>query len=77
MDVQAELRRAILEARAGDWQAAHRRVQGLTGPDACHLHAILHRIEGDHENAGYWYARAGRTPIAGDPLVELDAVVPA
>ncbi len=33
-------------------------------PLACWLHAVLHTIEGDKENAGYWYARAGRTPHA-------------
>jgi hypothetical protein len=28
----------------------------------CWVHAYLHRREGDLENAGYWYRRAGRSP---------------
>ena len=47
------------EAR-GDWDRAHRIVQELPDRDAAWVHAYLHRKEGDHWNAGYWYNRAGR-----------------
>lgn len=29
------------------------------------VHALVHRIEGDDENAGYWYRRAGKTRHPG------------
>jgi hypothetical protein len=31
------------------------------------VHAYLHRLEGDADNAGYWYRQAGR-PAASGPL---------
>lgn len=44
----------------GDWEAAHNIAQGQEGErDFDHLHAYLHRIEGDEWNANYWYRRAG------------------
>lgn len=44
----------------GDWDAAHDIAQDLPGRNGSHLHAYLHRKEGDRWNAGYWYERAGR-----------------
>lgn len=53
--------RAIDLAIAGDWQSAHTIVQGLEGErEADHLHAILHKLEGDEVNSRYWYRRAGQ-----------------
>ena len=43
-----------------DWERAHRLVQDDAGRDAAWVHALVHRIEGDDANAGYWYRRAGR-----------------
>jgi hypothetical protein len=38
------------------------------------VHACLHRIEGDADNAGYWYRRAGK-PVATGPFdLELMAI---
>ena len=34
------------------------------------VHAYLHRKEGDLANAGYWYARAGRSMPAGTLAAE-------
>ena len=48
------------------WDRAHECVQADEGDPACDwVHAHLHRVEGDAENAGYWYRRAGRPSAAG------------
>lgn len=53
----------------GDWQRAHECAQDDHSRDGSWVHAYLHRKEGDAGNAGYWYARAGRTmPAAGVTL---------
>ena len=44
----------------GDWQAAHRIVQKDDSALASWAHGIVHLMEGDRRNAGYWYGRAGR-----------------
>ena len=45
---------------AGDWEAAHRIVQGDDSRLGCWLHGIVHLAEGDRVNAAYWFGRAGR-----------------
>jgi hypothetical protein len=52
---------ALWWARNGDWDRAHRIVQDLETAAAAHVHAHLHRVEGDLDNAGYWYGRAGES----------------
>ena len=51
----------------GNWRRAHELVQDVESRDAAWVHAYLHRKEGDHGNAAYWYDRAGQ-PVASDPL---------
>jgi hypothetical protein len=46
----------------GDWTKAHESAQQDGGPAGAWVHAYLHRKEGDAENAGYWYGRAGKSP---------------
>jgi hypothetical protein len=46
---------ALMLARAGDWDGAHRLVQDMGDPTACWIHAVLHKIEGDAGNSRYWY----------------------
>ncbi len=59
-----ELLRAIDEALAGQWDAAHRIVQNHeTDAAACWIHAVLHKIEGDLGNSSYWYRRAGKPAL--------------
>ncbi len=58
---------ALWWAEHGGWDKAHDRAQSDDGKPAAWVHAYLHREEGDHENAAYWYARAGR-PIETGPL---------
>ena len=45
---------------AGDWQRAHEIVQAESSVLAAWLHGIVHTLEGDLENARYWYRRAKR-----------------
>ena len=48
----------------GDWQAAHLIVQKESSTLAAWLHGIVHMLEGDLDNARYWYRRAER-PFPG------------
>lgn len=43
----------------GDWKSAHDLIDQLGDKRSAHLHAYLHRKEGDIWNADYWYSRAG------------------
>lgn len=43
----------------GDWEHSHNIIQDIETKEAAHIHAYLHRKEGDVWNADYWYARAG------------------
>lgn len=45
---------------AGDWNKAHHLIDHLHDRQSSHIHAYLHRKEGDLWNADYWYAKAGR-----------------
>lgn len=71
-----ELLRAIELALAGQWDAAHEIVQQYENDAAASwIHAVLHKMEGDLSNSGYWYRRAGRTEnVAGEPRMELTAI---
>jgi hypothetical protein len=52
-------RRALAHLRRREWQEAHELVMDLEDKIAYHLHGLVHRLEGDMENARYWYAKAG------------------
>ncbi len=45
--------------RAGDWDASHNLIQDHSDSLSCLVHALLHRHEGDLDNADYWYRQAG------------------
>jgi len=71
-----ELTRAVDLALAKDWGAAHAIAQRHEGDAAADwLHALLHKIEGDAENARYWYRRTqhGFDEFT-DPSAELAAI---
>jgi hypothetical protein len=51
----------------GDWTRAHESAQRDEGAEGSWVHAYLHRKEGDHGNAAYWYNRAGK-PVCREPL---------
>jgi hypothetical protein len=52
---------ALWWERRGNWDVAHKIVQDIESIAAAHVHAYLHRVEGDLENAAYWYKRANQS----------------
>jgi hypothetical protein len=68
-----DLLRAIDLALAGQWDAAHELVQQHEdNPTAGWIHAVLHKIEGDHSNSRYWYRRANQlSHVEDEPKAEL------
>jgi hypothetical protein len=69
--------RALWFAAKGDWDKAHALVMDATGADAAWVHAYLHRVEGDLDNARYWYRQARRPGASGALETEWDAIVAA
>jgi hypothetical protein len=63
------LARALDLLDRGDWQGAHAIVQNETSTLAAWLHGIVHTLEGDLDNARYWYRRAER-PFRGAGVVQ-------
>jgi hypothetical protein len=51
---------AMWFAAKGDWDQAHGLSQDIKSADGDWIHAYLHRVEGDNQNAAYWYRRADR-----------------
>jgi hypothetical protein len=52
--------RAVVHLEKGEWQAAHEIVQHDKSALGAWLHGIVHTLEGDLDNARYWYRRARR-----------------
>ena len=69
------LKDAVEALAAGDWQAAHGIAQRDASAHGCWAHGIVHLLEGDRRNAGYWYGRANRPLPAADAVAaEIDAL---
>ncbi len=77
MTMNAELRRALDRLAAGDWDGAHGIVQDDPSSEAAWIHAHLHRVEGDLDNAAYWYGLAGRAVESGDIDKERQTIADA
>jgi len=73
MAKQKSLAAALEYLDQGDWQAAHPIAQEDESLTACWLHGIVHLMEGDADNARYWYGRAGRA-FSNDVKSELAAL---
>jgi hypothetical protein len=65
------LARAVELLATGQWQQAHEIVQPEKSALAAWLHGIVHTLEGDLDNARYWYRRADR-PFPGPDAVEAE-----
>jgi hypothetical protein len=68
---------ALWWAAKEDWERAHRLVMDEGDKDCAWVHAHLHRIEGDLENASYWYRQAGKPAAHGRLQTEWDAIASA
>lgn len=66
--------KALWWAGKDDWNRAHKIVMREEGADCAWVHAYLHRVEGDLDNARYWYRRARREPTTGDLKAEWAAI---
>lgn len=51
---------AVEMLEKGDWEGAHSIAQKDESALGSWAHGIVHIMEGDISNAGYWYKRAGR-----------------
>lgn len=59
----AQCCRAGLLLLCGHDDVCHEIVQPIGTSDAAFWHAMVHRRDGDHGNALYWYRRAGEHPV--------------
>ena len=62
---------ALWHTRADHWDEAHNIAQDIHTPMGSWLHALLHLIEGDLANAGYWFRKAGRPVRTTDDIDAL------
>ncbi len=71
-----DLLKTVELALAGEWDAAHERVQQYEDDaTAAWIHAVLHKLEGDLANNRYWYRCADRmSHVADEPRAELAAI---
>jgi hypothetical protein len=65
------LARALELLTAGAWEQAHAIVQREDSAYAAWLHGIAHTLEGDLDNARYWYRKA-RRPFPGRDAVQQE-----
>jgi hypothetical protein len=66
------LLQALWHDAHGDWDRAHSITQDIDTPEAARVHAYLHRKQGDHFNASYWYRRSSRLTDHPAPTGSLD-----
>ena len=66
---------AIELLEQGDWEAAHSIVQADDTETGAWAHGIVHMMEGDRRNAGYWYGRAGRELPGQDAIADEIAAI--
>ncbi|MEM7407536.1 MAG: hypothetical protein AAF458_19750 [Pseudomonadota bacterium] len=72
-----DLLKAMWLAERGHWEAAHTLAQEDDSETGAWVHAYLHRVEGDLDNAGYWYGRAGRRRCDSELELEWEEIVDA
>ena len=68
---------ALWWAGNSNWDKAHQIVMDGSGTDCAWVHAYLHRVEGDRDNAAYWYRQAHREPAVGSLAAEWAIIAAA
>lgn len=68
---------ALWWAGKDDWNKAHELVMAEDGAECAWVHAYLHRVEGDLDNARYWYRQAQRPAAKGELAAEWAAITAA
>ena len=63
---KAPIGKVVRYLETGEWKAAHLLVQKDASSLGCWAHGIVHLVEGDLDNAKYWYRRAHRALPHGD-----------
>ena len=53
-----EILHCLYLIKRNKWNMAHNIAQDIPTNFGSYLHGLLHRIEGDNWNAGYWYRQA-------------------
>ena len=71
----ASLDRALDLLAEGRWQQAHEIVQKDDSALAAWLHGIVHTLEGDLDNARYWYRKTDRRFPGPDAVADEIAAV--
>lgn len=66
---------SLWHAAKGNWNQAHELIQDLPDRVSAHIHAYLHRVEGDQWNADYWYSRAGQKSTRQPLQEEWETIV--
>jgi len=56
---------AALYLRHGLLHDAHELANNIGGAEGNWLHAIMHRMEGDYDNARHWHRKTGKQPLEG------------
>ena len=62
---------SLWHTKANNWDEAHNIAQDIHTPMGSWIHALLHLIEGDIGNAGYWFRNAGKPTRS---TAEIDAL---
>lgn len=63
--------RALWHAKKGNWHEAHEVAQEIHTRLGSWIHALLHVIEGDQDNAAYWFRKAGKAVRIAAEIDEL------
>jgi len=62
---------AMWHTKAGHWEDAHNIAQDIPTAMGSWIHALLHLIEGDIGNAGYWFRQADRPTRSTNEIDDL------
>jgi len=65
---------ALWWAGKDDWDKAHKIVMDEGDKECAWVHAYLHRVEGDLDNARYWYRQAGKPAASSALASECEAI---